>query len=105
MNSLVKVENGEIVIATDIVEQIKNFQKMKEEMDLKEKDLKQQLKDAMEEKGIKKFIINGLCATIKAESTRTTLDSKKLKEELPDIYEEYSKTTPVASSITLTISE
>jgi predicted phage-related endonuclease len=105
MNELVKIEDNQIVIANETIEKIKNFQKLKAEMDLIEKDLKQQLKDKMEEVGLKKFIVNGLCATIKNATTRTTLDSKKLKEELPDIYEEYSKTTEVASSISLTIGE
>ena len=55
--------------------------------------------------GIKKFIINGLSATIKDGSTRTTIDSKRLKEECPDIYEAYSKTSEVKSSITLSVAE
>jgi len=70
-----------------------------------EKELKAGLKEAMEQKGIKKFIINGLCANIKEATSRTAIDSKRLKEECPDIYEEYSKTTSVASSITLTFEE
>ncbi len=105
MNELVKIENNEIVVVSEIIEQFKNFKKQKDEMDLKEKQFKQELKDQMEKLGIKKFIINGLSAVIKDGSTRTTLDSKKLKEELPDIYDEYSKTSEVASSITLTIAD
>ena len=70
-----------------------------------EKELKASLKNAMETKGIKKFIINGLCANIKEATNRTSIDSKRLKEECPDIYEAYSKTTPVASSITLTFED
>ena len=34
-NDLVRVENNEIVVATDVVEQIKTFQKLKAEMDIK----------------------------------------------------------------------
>lgn len=105
MNELVKIENNEIVVVPEIIEQFKNFKRQKDEMDLKEKQFKQELKDQMEKLGIKKFIINGLSAVIKDGSTRTTLDSKKLKEELPDIYDEYSKTSEVASSITLTIAD
>ncbi len=105
MNELVKVENNEIVIVGDIIDQFKNFKKLKDEMDLKEKEFKQSLKDAMELTGKTKFIANGLCASIKSGTVRTSLDSKRLKEELPDIYEEYSKTSPVASSITLTIED
>ena len=105
MNELVKVENGKIEVAKEVVEQIKNFQKMKIEMDLKEKELKKNLKEAMEMCGIKKWVTDGLCATIKDGSVRKTIDSKRLKEELPDIYETYIKETNVSSSISLTIGE
>lgn len=105
MNELVRFENKEIVVSNEAIEKLKNFKKVKDELDLLDKQLKQELKEAMEQVGLKKFIVNGLCATIKNESTRVTLDTKKLKEEMPDIYEEYSKEIPVASSITLTIAE
>ena len=105
MNELVKIENNEIIVKKGAIEQLKNFYELKAKMDIMEKELKQGLKEVMEEKGVKKFIVNGLCASIKDSTTRTTIDSKKLKEECPDIYKEYSKTTDVASSITLTFSE
>lgn len=104
-NEIVKIENNEIVVATEVVEQIKEFEKAKARIDIMEKELKASLKNAMELKGIEKIIINGLCATIKKATTRTAIDSKRLKEECPDIYEEYSKTTPVSSSITLTFED
>lgn len=105
MNELVKIENNEIIVKKGAIEQLKNFYELKAKMDIMEKELKQGLKEVMEEKGVKKFIVNGLCASIKDSTTRTTINSKKLKEECPDIYKEYSKTTNVASSITLTFSE
>lgn len=105
MNELVKFENNEIIISKDTIEKLRNFYELKAKMDIVEKELKSSLKSVMEEKKIKKFIVDGLCATIKDSSVRTTIDSKRLKEECPDIYEEYSKTTSVASSITLTFSE
>ena len=105
MNELVKIENNEIVIAKEIVDKIKDFKKAKEEMDLMEKELKQQLKDQMEKLGVKKFIINGLSATLKDATTRKSLDTTRLKNECPDIYEEYLKESPVASSITLTVAD
>lgn len=105
MNELVKVENGKIEVAKELVKQIVEFQKVKLEMDLKEKELKNSLKEAMEACGITKWTTDGLCATITSASTRTTLDSKRLKEELPDVYEEYSKTSNVSSSLRLIIGE
>lgn len=104
-NELVKIEDNKIVIAEEVIQQIKDFTKLKEEFDLKEKELKQDLKEAMEKLGLKKFIVNGLCATIKEATTRKSLDTTRIKEEMPDIYEEYLKETPVSSSITLTIAD
>lgn len=105
MNEIVKVENGEITIAQEVVNQIIEFNKAKKEMEYQEKLLKEGLMEAMQKIGIKKFIINGLSAVIKDGSTRTTIDTKRLKEECPDIYDSYSKTSEVKSSITLTIAE
>lgn len=105
MNEMVVIKNNEIIVDATVIEKIKEFKKAKAQMDLVEKELNKSLKEAMEKVGLKKFIVNGLCATIKDGTTRTTVDSKRLKEEAPDIYEEYSKTTPVASSITLTFEE
>ena len=105
MKELVKIENCEITVAEEIVNKIIEFNKAKKEMEYQEKLLKDGLMGAMTNLGIKKFIINGLSATIKDGSTRTTIDSKRLKEECPDIYETYSKTSEVKSSITLSVAE
>lgn len=104
MNELVKVENGKIVVEQDIVKQIIDFERIKAEMDLKEKHLKQSLKEAFEKYGITSWSTEGLSAKYKSATTRKSVDTKRLKEELPDIYEEYIKESNVASSISLTIS-
>ena len=41
--------------------------------------------------------------TYRKATKRTTVDSKRLKDELPDVYEEYSKTSDVASSVSVEI--
>ena len=105
MNEIVKIENGQVVVAQEIVNKIIEFNKAKKEMEYQEKLLKEGLMEAMNQVGLKKFIINGLSAVIKDGTTRTTVDSKRLKEECPDIYEAYSKTSEVKSSIVLTIAE
>ena len=105
MNEIVKIENGQVVVAQEMVNKIIEFNKAKKEMEYQEKLLKDGLMEAMNQVGLKKFIINGLSAVIKDGTTRTTVDSKRLKEECPDIYEAYSKTSEVKSSIVLTIAE
>ena len=105
MNEIVKVEEGQVVVAQEIVNKIIEFNKAKKEMEYQEQLLKDGLMEAMNKVGITKFIINGLSATIKSGTTRTSVDSKRLKEECPEIYEAYSKTSEVKPSITLTIAE
>lgn len=105
MNEIVKIEDGQVVVAQELVNKIIEFNKAKKEMEYQEKLLKEGLMEAMNQVGLKKFIINGLSAVIKDGTTRTTVDSKRLKEECPDIYEAYSKTSEVKSSIVLTIAE
>lgn len=104
MNEIVKVENGQITVAEELVNKIVSFQKKALEMKLIEDDLKNKIKTAMEENGIDKgFQVGELKISYRKPSTRVTVDSKKLKEELPDIYEEYSKTSNVSSSISLSV--
>lgn len=101
---LVKVNNGEITVAEEVVNQIVEFHKEKLKMDLIEKNLKEKLKEAMEINKIFETVNLGeLKISYRKASTRTTLDSKKLKEDMPDIFEEYSKTSNVKSSITLKV--
>lgn len=102
---LVKVENGEIVVAQEIINEIVDFEKKALEMKLKQDELKKNIKEAMEKNNITKWESpdGRLKVTYRSATTRTSLDSKRLKEELPDIYEEYSKTTEVASSISISV--
>lgn len=105
MNEIVKIKNGEITVAEEIVNKIIEFNKAKKEMEYQEKLLKEELMNAMDSLDIKKFIINGLSATVKDGCTRTTIDTKRLKEECPEIYEAYSKTTEVKPSLILAVAD
>ena len=101
MNELVKIKNNDIVINKEWIEKYKNFKRIQLEMDLAEKQFKEDLKNAMEEIGKSNIILDGFSASIRKGSSRTTLDTKRIKEELPDIYEAYSITSETSSSITL----
>ena len=96
---IVKIENGQIEIAKEFTKQYKEFLKLQLEMDLKMKEVKEKVKSAMEEYGITSFDNDDLTMTYRKGTTRKSVDSKKLKEELPDIYEEYLKESTVASSV------
>jgi predicted phage-related endonuclease len=103
MNDVVRIENNEIVIDTKFIEKYRKFKKMQLEMEIAEKELKENLKNAMELTGKQHIILKGFSASIKDGYDRTSIDTTKLKKELPDIYEKYSKTTKVGSSITISV--
>ena len=100
---LVKIENNNIRISNDFINKYRNFQKLKLEMDLMEKQVKEELKEAMESVGKDKLLLDGFSATIKAPYERKSIDSARLKKELPDIAEEFTKITKVGSSISIAI--
>ena len=103
MNEIVKIKDGKITVAQEVVNQIINFNKAKKEMEYQEKLLKEGLMEAMQEIGMSSFSTNGLSATIRKGSTRTTLDSKKLKSECPEIWETYAITYETKPSLVLTV--
>lgn len=102
---LVKVVAGKIEIAEKIINEIVDFEKKALEMKLKQDELKQNLLEVMEENNIINWTSpNGnLKVSYRKPSTRTTVDSKRLKEELPDVYDEYSKTSEVSSSVSIKV--
>lgn len=104
-NEIVKIENNEIIIPNELVQRIIEFKRMQKEMDYQEKLLKEGLMKALNTIGKKNFSVNGLSATIREGSKRTTLDTKRLKTECPDIYEAYSTTSETSPSLILTVND
>ena len=100
---LVKIENGNITVVEEVVNQIVAFEEEKLKMDLIQKEVKEKLKEAMEQNNVVKLDLGRLKVSYRNASTRTTVDSKRLQTELPDIYEEYLKTNNVSSSISISV--
>lgn len=96
---LVKVEKNEILLDKTFIKEYQQFQRLKLEIELKEKEFKEELKEAMEEVGKTEILLDGFSATYRKGTTKTTIDSKRLKAEMPEIAEKYSKTSEVGSSI------
>ena len=94
-------------------EELEDLTELMEKITVKEKELKL-LKDmvdsvktvlygTMEKEGIKTVDRNKLKITYVAPSSRTSVDSKKLEKEEPEIFKKYAKTTTVAGSIKITL--
>ena len=94
-------------------EELVDLEELMQEIKVKEDELKL-LKDMvdsvktvlygnMEKEGIKTVDRGNLKITYVAPSSRTSVDSKKLEKEEPEIYKKYVKTTTVAGSIKITL--
>ncbi len=88
-----------------VLKQIASVVNMKKQCEAQEKELKDQLKKAMEEYGVKKFESDILNITYVAETTSTSVDSAKLKKLYPKIAEECSKTSKKSSYIKVELKE
>lgn len=76
------------------------------DLEIKAKEIKEQqaklkanLLEAMENYGVKKWDNEIMTVTYTAPTVRSTVDSKKLLKEYPEIYSEVIKTSKVASSV------
>ena len=89
--------------AIAIMQEIAELDKLKKQLEAKDKIVRQELQEAMDKYGIKKFENDILKVTYVEPTTRSTIDSKKLKEELPAIAEKYTKTTMVKGSVRIEV--
>ena len=88
-----------------VLKQIASVVNAKKQCEAQEKELKDQLKKAMEEYGVKKFESDILNITYVAETTSTSVDSAKLKKLYPKIAEECSKTSKKSAYIKVEVKE
>lgn len=105
VNEIVKVENGEIVISPGVEKKIIEFTKLEKEVKYQKELLKAGLTEALNITGKKNYIGNGISATLRSGSEKTTIDSKRLKAECPEIWQSYSTTTKTSPSLVLTVAE
>lgn len=87
----------------DVLKAITDITVQKKKLEEQEKLMKKKLQEAMEQHGVKSFENADVKFVYVEPTTRTTIDSTKLKKELPDIAEKYSKTSPVSASVRITV--
>lgn len=102
---MLEVIDNKLVISRE--EELRKFYEMKIEAESKIEEIENKLKEEAMEKckelGVSTLENDFLKMTYKKPSQRTTIDSKRLKEEAPDIFEAYSKTSEVKESISISI--
>lgn len=98
---LIKLYGEAAILDGTTAKHIAEFERMAKEIKAKEDELKKAILEEMETKNLIKLETDELTISYVAATDRESLDTKALKEELPDIYDTYIKLTPVKSSIRL----
>ena len=95
----------EDLIPNGYAEVYKRYCEAKKELDALDEEFKAKLLEAFESNECNTTVVekDGLKFTYVKGSTRKTIDSKKLQEEEPNIYDKYLKETQVKGSIRTSI--
>ena len=96
----IQLFNDEAMI---IMKSIASLDKQKKAIDEQDKQIRNALKNAMDEFGIKSFENDLLKVTHIAETTKTSIDTAKLKKDYPDIAKKYSKVSKVSAYIRISV--
>lgn len=86
-----------------VMQKIADLDRQKKILDEQDKVVRKELQEAMDKYGIKKFENDILKVTYVEPTVRTTIDAKKLKEELPAVAEKYTKRSMVKGSVRIEV--
>lgn len=103
MNNLITMENGNAVLNSEISSQIAEFERQVKSIKAQEEKLKKEILKAMEDNNIIRLETNDITVSYIAGTDRESLDTKSLRNDLPDIYDEYIKITKVKPSIRIKV--
>lgn len=103
MNDILITSDNALSISSEnqIADTLRQLKELKEQ----EEAIKKKLIEEMGKRGIVKLETPKLSITYVGETTRESIDTKKLKEEQPDIYDEYCRISPVKESVRIKVNE
>ena len=106
-NEIIRVEEGQLIIATDIINKIKELELKKKKIDEIQKTYKETILNLMDEYNIKGFESND--KTLKITRTEsaviTKFDETRFSREQHDLYLQYLKDVDRKSSLRITVRE
>ena len=101
------VEENQMVVFQSavlaITQTIANIAQEKKRLEDEDKKMREELEKAMGDYGVTAFENDFVKITHVDPTTKVTVDSKKLKTELPDIYEKYSKVSDVKGYVKISV--
>lgn len=96
---LIKVYGDAAILDGTTAKHIAEFERMAKEIKTKEDELKKTILEEMQDKDLIKLETDELVISFIAGTERETLNTKNLKQELPDIYDAYAEIKSVKPSI------
>lgn len=82
-----------------VLQQLQEIEVQAKKIDDQKTALKENLLAAMEKHGVEKWDNEVMTVTYVKPTTKTSIDSAKLKKDMPEVAKKYSKTSNVKSSI------
>lgn len=98
-------KKNEIAVLANQIEKLEIQLHQYKELEKQYKNMKEELYNAMEKHNIKKFETDYIIITRVLPSTRESIDSKKLKEEQPTVFEQYKKISQINGSVRIKLKE
>lgn len=98
-------DNTKAIMATEeqITSLIQTQQTQLRALQKRDSELKTAIKEAMEANNVKKFENDFITITYVAPVDRTIVDSKRMREENPELFDKYSKISKVSSSVRIKV--
>lgn len=99
------VADTQLARLAEVESLIKSIEEEKKAAEAQAVELRAALMAAMEASGVTSFENERIKLTYVAPTTRATIDSARLKKDLPEIAEQYTKTSNVKASLRITLKE
>ena len=103
MNNIIERSGADVVFSEEVCEKIISLEKQAKEIKKQQDNMKNEILEAMQKNGVIKFDNEFLKIAFVPEHDAEKFDSKKFKEENPDIYDMYAKISKVKASIRITV--
>ena len=105
MSESIEIRNGMAILAPETAARLAEFERKTKEIKAAEDALRQKILEEMEANNLKSVDTDEMMISYKAPYDRETLDSKKLRADHPDLYDNYVKITTVKASVSIKLKE
>nr|DAG19862.1 MAG TPA: hypothetical protein [Caudoviricetes sp.] len=103
MANIIEITGSDVAFSEEVCEKIVSLEKQAKEIKRQQDNMKAEILDAMQKTGVIKIDNEFLKIAFIPEHDAEKFDSKKFKEENPDVYDLYAKISKVKPSIRITV--